>query len=239
MTESSAAVSRRAVLRAIAAGGVLAASAIVAGCSAGNTQGGKPAPTSTTPPNSPAPGTLVMIIRHGEKPDKSKGLPGVDINGNPSDNSSLSQIGWERARALANIFDPPTGHPRPGLARPTLIYAARATDQGDGERTRETVTPLAQRLGIPINTDFGKGHEAAMAAEISSRPGPTLICWQHGEIPALAEDFGYLIPTPPHTWPDDRFDVIWTLTATGDRRWTFAQLPELALPTDRADTING
>jgi hypothetical protein len=178
-----------------------------------------------------------MIIRHGEKPDKSHGIPGVDIHGNPADDSSLTQTGWDRARALADIFDPPNGQLRPGLGRPKAIYAAGANDAGEGERTRETVTPLAQRLGIPVNADFGKGDEDSMAAHITSQPGPTLICWQHGEIPAVAEAFGSLTPTPPDTWPDDRFDVIWTLTATA-AGWDFAQIPEMALAGDRTQTIN-
>jgi hypothetical protein len=45
-------------------------------------------------------------------------------------------------------------------------------------------------------------------------------------------------PTPPAQWPDDRFDVVWTLTKTAGG-WHFAQLPELLLPQDRADVIAG
>ena len=88
-----------------------------------------------------------------------------------------------------------------------------------------------------MDTDFGKGDEQALADQITSQPGSTLICWQHGEIPAIAEAFGNVTPTPPSTWPDDRFDVIWTLTATGNG-WTFAQVPELALPGDQSQPIS-
>src|SRR5205085_2056346 len=94
---------------------------------------------------------LVMIIRHGEKPDGSH--PGVDANGHPDD-SSLTVTGWNRANRLVNVFDPAQGAPRPGLARPTVIYAAGANDNGEGTRTRETVTPLAHALGRPVNTSF-------------------------------------------------------------------------------------
>jgi hypothetical protein len=177
-----------------------------------------------------------MIIRHGEKPGGSSPLPGVDIQGNPAGKNSLTEVGWDRARHLVDVFDPRVGSVRHGLARPKLIYAAGANEGGSGERTRETVTPLAQRLGISVNTAFGKGDEDALATEITAQPGPTLICWQHGEIPAIAQAFGSVIPNPPRTWPDDRFDVIWTLTATADA-WSFAQFPEMVLAGDRAQTI--
>lgn len=235
-------VTRRGVLRAIAASGALAASATVAACASTGSDTGQPQqrPPLTQAPSMAlaTPGTLVMIIRHGEKPDKDGDLPGVDSEGNPASDSSLSQIGWDRARRLVDVFDPSSsGQPRPGLARPKMIYAAGVTDAGEGVRTRETVTPLALRLRIPVNTSFGKGDEQALADQITSQPGPTLICWQHGEIPAIAQAFGSLAPAPPDTWPDDRFDVIWTLTAT-DSGWNFAQIPEMVLPYDQAQVIS-
>jgi broad specificity phosphatase PhoE len=176
-----------------------------------------------------------MIIRHGEKPDGSS--PGVDPDGKPDDNS-LTAVGWNRAHHLVDLLSPTQGPPRRGLARPTAIYAAGANDKGEGERTRETVQPLAQKLGITVNTDFGKGDEKALVNTVTVRPGTTLISWQHGEIPALVAAFPSVTPTPPAQWPADRFDVVWTLTKTADG-WHFAQLPELLLPQDRAGVIDG
>ena len=83
--------------------------------------------------------------------------------------------------------------------------------------------PLAHDLGVTVNTD---------------RPGTTLISWQHGEIPAIVAAFPSVTPAPPTQWPDDRFDVVWTLTKTADG-WHFAQLPELLLPQDHTDVIHG
>jgi hypothetical protein len=178
-----------------------------------------------------------MIIRHGEKPDKATPLQGVDINGNPADKYSLTEVGWKRARGLIDLFDPP-GPVRHGLARPKFIYAASAHEGDAGVRTRETVAPLAQKLGIPLNTGFGTGDEEAMAALVALQPGPTLICWHHGEIPAIAAAFARVTPSPPATWPDDRFDVVWALTANVSG-WDFAQLPEMVLPGDQNQTIAG
>ena len=170
---------------------------------------------------------------HGEKPDGSH--PGIDANGN-QDDSSLTEVGWDRAHRLVDLFDPAQGSPRPGLARPTAIYAAGANDNGEGQRTRETVTPLADKLGIPVNTSFGKGDEEALVEHVIAQPGPTLISWQHGEIPTIADAFPAVTPTPPSEWPDDRFDVVWTFTKTADG-WQFAQIPELVLPEDEASVI--
>jgi len=148
----------------------------------------------------------------------------------------LTEMGWNRAHRLVDLLDPAQGPPRPGLARPTAIYAAGANDNGEGARTRETVQPLANHLGLPVNTSFGKGDEKALVEHAIAQPGPTLISWQHGEIPAIAEAFPSVTPTPPSEWPDDRFDQVWTLTKTADG-WHFAQLPELVLLQDQASII--
>jgi hypothetical protein len=221
-------------LQTVAAVVALVASVVLAGC---GTSGSPPitvAPMST-PANTSATRNLIMIIRHGEKPDGSH--PGIDSNGNPDD-SSLTAIGWDRAHRLVGLFAPAQGPPRTGLARPIAIYAAAANTNGEGKRTRETVQPLADALGITVNTTFGNGEENALAQELIAHPAVTLICWQHGEIPAIVKAFPAVSPRPPSTWPNGRFDVIWTLTQAPDG-WHFAQLPELALPKDQASVIPG
>lgn len=232
MTNPSSALKRRGLLRGIAAAGAMVVAATVVACSsptpgAGSGPGSGAGPASTVPN-----GTLVMIIRHGEKPGEKKtgDLPGIDEAGAPDD-SSLTEVGWQRARALVNVFDPNGAQLRPGLARPAAIFAAGANEDGEGQRTRETVAPLSKKLGVQVDSSFGKGEEEQLIEKVTSQPGPTLISWQHGEIPAIAEAFGTVTPTPPSKWPDDVYDVVWTLTKTANG-WTFAQLPEMAMPGD-------
>jgi hypothetical protein len=222
-------------MRAVVAVVALAAAALLTACGTARTSGNAVpvTPSARTSPSTAAAPRLVMIIRHGEKPDGSQ--PGLDANGN-EDSSSLTATGWDRAHRLVDLFDPPNGALRAGLGRPTAIYAAGANDDGEGTRTRETVTPLADALGLPVNTDYGKGDEEKLVKHVTDQPGPTLICWQHGEIPGIVDAFPAVSPKPPSQWPDDRFDVIWTLTETPDG-WTFAQLPELVLPQDSPDVI--
>jgi len=228
------------VLRTVVTLLALALSAAVAGCAGGArpappaaTAGGGPLPTPPAASAAGAPTTLVMIIRHGEKPDGAD--PGVDAQGKPDD-SSLTATGWERAKRLVDLFDPLPGPPRPGLATPTAIYAAGVNDDGEGLRPRETVMPLVARLGLTMNTAYGAGDEKKLVAQVITQSGPTLISWQHGGIPDLAKAFPSVSPKPPSDWPDNRFDVVWTFTRTADG-WQFAQVPELVLPGDTDTAI--
>jgi hypothetical protein len=75
-----------------------------------------------------APPTIIMIIRHAEKPD-TKGLAPFGVNSDGvQDWESLIIQGWQRAGALVVLFDPARGPLQaPGLAVPSLIYAANPT----------------------------------------------------------------------------------------------------------------
>jgi len=199
---------------------------------AGTTQAGTGDRAGTTPAT---PARTIMIIRHGEKP--AGGGSGIDAAGRP-DTHSLTSRGWQRASGIARLFAGSDRPSRPGLARPKTIFAAAANDQGEGTRTRETVGALAGRLGLPVNSSFGKGDEAALARQAiaASSKGPVLISWQHGEIPAIAEAFHTVGPPPPAQWPDSRYDMVWTLTDTG-QGWKFSQVPEMVLPGDSGQTF--
>ena len=221
--------------RVLAGFGALALTAVLAACGAGAPSATAPsaAPSAAATPDATATGTVVMVIRHGEKPDGKD--PGIDADGK-EDDSSLTAAGWQRAEKLADLLDPASGQPPAGLARPTAIYASGANDDGEGKRPRETVAPLAQRLGITQNNDYGKGDEEKLVDAVIAEPGPTLICWQHGELPDIAKAFPDVTPKPPKDWPDDRFDVIWTFTKTADG-WRFAQIPEQLMPGDQNTVI--
>ncbi len=152
---STGAPRRPAALRALTTLVALAISAVMAACGTGTTGTGT---TTTAPPtrSTPtpeatlapvAPPSVVVIIRHGEKPDGSH--PGIDANGN-QDDSSLTEVGWDRARRLVDLFDTAQGSPRPGLARPTAIYAAGANDNGEraaDPRDRDAIGRQARHPG--------------------------------------------------------------------------------------------
>jgi hypothetical protein len=217
---------RRQLLRAITIAAVLFTAAA---CGTGQRAQAPTAGVAT-----PRPGAVIMIIRHGEKPGTPDPSPGMDADNQP-DTHSLTARGWTRAHDLVALFAPSTGSLRAGLVRPSAIYASGGSG-GEGARPRETVTRLAAHLGLRVDTSYAKGDEAELAQHIATLTGPTLICWQHQEIPAIAAALGHVTPQPPSTWPSDRFDMVWTFTAT-DHGWAFAQVPQILLSGDDAHPI--
>lgn len=230
--------SRRQVLGML--GAAVAGGVGVSACGKGKSAAAKPtaaAPGGPAGPPTPiAPGTdTVLVVRHGEKPTGSGKPYGITQDGEQSA-GSLTVRGWTRAGALAELFAPADGSPlRPGLLRPDAVYAAKPGSDS-GQRPAQTVSVVADRLGVPLDTRYAKGDEAALVREVGARHGVTLIGWQHEEIPALAAAFGAVTPTPPKQWPDDRFDVVWVFTRT-PTGWSFTQRPQLLLPGDQDDVI--
>jgi hypothetical protein len=176
---------------------------------------------------------MIMILRHAEKPRSGK-THGIDFTGG-RDHNSLTIAGWIRAGALAELFAPVACEPAPGLRRPDRIYAT-AYDGGRSRRAIQSIAPLAARLDIPIDRSFAHGDERHLAHRLLTHTGATLVSWHHGSIPRLVEHLGLVSPEPPHQWPGDRFDIVWTFTRAAGS-WAFNRVPELLLPTDLPDPI--
>jgi len=195
--------------------------------------------------NRSAPPDVIYIIRHGEKPGEpaprraGSAHSGVDFHGNQNEHSLLPR-GWQRSGALAALFDPSGGPQRAGLQVPRMLISPSYGDSTKTaeHRTHQTIRGVSDRLGIPIATDFAKGHELQLAAGLTnSGPGAVLICWDHAHIPELASALPLVRGTViPKTWPDDRFDVIWAFTLVANDEYSFSQVPQMVLSGD-SDTI--
>lgn len=183
----------------------------------------------------------LYIIRHAEKPD-GKGPAGVDANGN-DDPESLTPRGWARAGAWAELFVPSLGEP--SLKTPQVLFASAPSkhhkDNPDGSKSRrplETITPLAEKLGLEVDLRFEKGQEQAIAKELGKTKGVVLVCWQHEAIFALA---GALEPAPdglPTEWPGSRFNVIVKLSRDAPgAAWSFEQIAPALLSGDATTPI--
>ncbi|QGZ58933.1 SixA phosphatase family protein [Paraburkholderia acidiphila] len=139
----------------------------------------------------------IFIIRHGEKP----GDPATD---NPQDGINLSTRGYERAAALAPYFVATLG-------KPDALFATQASTHSN--RPVETITPLAQALQMTIKSDIADGDYGKLADKIlsdSHYAGKVLlICWHHGNIPALTQSLGGQPPQSP--WPGTVFDRVWQI----------------------------
>ena len=98
--------------------------------------------------------------------------------------------------------------------------------------------PLAGKLGIGINLDFGKGDEDRLVLAAKNCEGVVLISWQHEFMAAVANAILGDKHTAPQEWPKDRFDVIWIFDLDPVRaRYTFTQLPQRLLAGDLASSI--
>lgn len=233
-------VSRRGVLREIAIGGAtIATASLLSACGSSGAAAptSSPVPSGTLPRSAPVsePETdVIMLIRHAEKPMGSSGPHGIAADGTESA-GSLTVVGWTRAGGLVELFAPARGTPPEGLRTPTAVWAA--DPRGDeGQRPLQTITPLAARLGIPVNTQFGKGHTTDLAAALSAGHGAALVAWQHQEIPVIVGHLTGVTPKPPQFWPNDRYDVVWVFTRSG-AGWAFRQVPQLLLAGDRPEII--
>jgi hypothetical protein len=188
----------------------------------------------------PPKASKIMIIRHAEKPTGQ--LAGVNESGASSAHDLIVR-GWQRAGALACLFAPAQGPLQNELlAKPAFIFAsAPADDPGPGDtksrRPAETVTPLAQLIGVDINLNFSKGQEKALATAAQACSGPVLIAWQHENINVIANSIlGSELVT--QTWPKDCFDVVFVLTLNpSEGTYSFAQVPQCLLAGDSAVPI--
>jgi hypothetical protein len=162
----------------------------------------------------------VVILRHGEK---------------PATGNTLDTQGYQRAAALPSLFKTDPDLTRYGT--PAAIYAMEPASEDGSVRAIETVTPLAQALGLTIQESFTKNQLARLVNAVMTHPsyeGKTVvICWEHDVIPTMVDDFGY--KNAPQTWPDDVFDRLWFLHFTGNEVTSFENLPQHLLPGDSAE----
>jgi hypothetical protein len=159
----------------------------------------------------------VVIVRHGEKPEKGLG--------------QLSCQGLNRALALPSVIAKTFG-------RPDAIFAPdpshRKTDAGedfDYVRPLATIEPTAIALGLPVNASIGFSDADGLQAAIEQpryRNALILIAWEHNIITDAARallaahggDLG-LVPK----WDGNDFDSIYvvTISRTGNTtKATFA-----------------
>jgi broad specificity phosphatase PhoE len=137
--------------------------------------------------------SVILIIRHAE---------------NPADGHGLSPRGEERAKAYKDYFQNFAVDSK-RLEPNAIIVAA---DSKHSHRPRLTVQPFAKAANLPIDNRFANKEPADLAAELRANyQGKTvLVCWHHGQIPALLRALG----AAPETllangkWPRDVYDLV-------------------------------
>lgn len=179
----------------------------------------------------------VLIIRHPEKPDK--GWPGLGTtpDGN-SDPESLVIRGWQRAGAWSVLFESDLSNS--DYPKPNTIYAANPNGENPdtSQRPLQTVTPLAEKLGLDPVKNHAVGQEEDLVADVLAQSGVVLIAWEHkaiapGIVRLLAK--GQVLPNMPTKWDGTRFDVVLRLDrSSSDTPWSDSQLFPCLLSGDSA-----
>jgi hypothetical protein len=161
----------------------------------------------------------VLLIRHAEKP------PDED------DSAHLSPEGKKRAERLHRLFEATEERPRP-FRTPDYVFAT--ANSKNSHRPVETVTPLARRLKLDVDSRYRDEDFAKLAHAIFHDPkyrGKTvLICWHHGTLPQLA---GRLkAADAPDAWDKKVFDRVWEITYGEQGQATFHDRPQRLLAGD-------
>lgn len=139
----------------------------------------------------------VIIIRHGEKPEKGH---------------DLSLQGEQRAEALVSFFQ--TNPRMLTFGLPAAVFASLPSDEDPSQREIETITPFASAVGLPVLSPYSSTDGAELAKLIKNNPTyaekMVLICWEHSVMGDLASFLG-VEPMPP-PYPGDRFDLVYMIT---------------------------
>ncbi|EFY89447.1 phosphoglycerate mutase family protein, putative [Metarhizium acridum CQMa 102] len=159
---------------------------------------------------------MVFLIRHGEKPADD-------------DEPGLSTQGKQRAQCLREVFGAGSnyhvGHIMAQAYKPgthtTAAHPSRRTQGSvghangecahlDGSRKRpfDTVSPLAQDLGLEVDTSCDRNDSKCVKKVVKNYKGSgnILICWEHKALKDIAEELG---AENVKDYPKKRFDEIW------------------------------
>ena len=135
--------------------------------------------------------SVVLIIRHAE---------------DPPDGHGLSSRGEERAKAYIKYFENFTVDSK--RLEPNAVVVA--ADSKQSHRPRLTVERFAKAANLPIDNRFANKQPADLAAELRTnyQGKIILICWHHGQIPALLRALGAAPETllPNGKWPKNVYD---------------------------------
>jgi len=132
----------------------------------------------------------IVVIRHGEKPD--------------GDNN-LSCKGFNRSVMLPAILYRKFGSPAK-IYIPAIENKAKTTQL----RMLQTITPLAVKYNVFINSQYGEEDYTNVANALLNEKGLIVVAWDHKSIPFIVHQ---LVPNAGlFKWPADDFDTICIIT---------------------------
>jgi len=131
----------------------------------------------------------VVIIRHGEKPEKGH---------------NLSCQGQNRAAALPAVL-----HQKFGKPEYTYVPNMHSSKKTIGSRMYQTAAPFANQYKLSLNSNFEETDYSAIAADILKKNGTVLLVWEHSAIKGIAKALGV---SQPGKWSAEDFDSIWIIS---------------------------
>ena len=131
----------------------------------------------------------VVILRHGEKPEKGY---------------NLSCQGYNRSLALPEIFVA-----RFGVPDFTYVPEINTGKTTKVVRMYQTLVPFAVKYNLLINSNFNENDSADIAIDILEKRGTVLIIWNSSDIPSIARSLG--IKDKELVWGEADYDGIWII----------------------------
>lgn len=131
----------------------------------------------------------IVMIRHGEK---------------PFEGDNLTCKGLNRALQLPKVL-----HAKFGV--PNYTYVPKLSNKAETKHARmfETVTPMAVKYNLNINSQFDKDDAEHVAADILTKKGTVLMVWEHHALTDIVRALGV---KDKKLWNDNDFDSIWIIT---------------------------
>jgi hypothetical protein len=128
----------------------------------------------------------IIIIRHGEKPDKG---------------DNLSCKGLNRALQLPDILYKKFGVPE-------KIYTPTPNFGGSTGVVRmyQTIMPFAIKYNLKINTKYDVKDYEKLVDALKKQNGTVLLVWEHKAISKIIKALGI---AGKENWDDNDFDSIW------------------------------
>ena len=127
----------------------------------------------------------IVFIRHGEKPESG---------------NNLTCKGLNRSLLLPAVIEKKFGTPD-FVYVPALVMG----DKTSRARMFETITPMAVKHNLDINSKFDENDYAGIANDIRQKSGTVLVVWEHKAISGILNELG-IQDTPK--WKGDDFNTI-------------------------------
>jgi hypothetical protein len=132
----------------------------------------------------------IVFLRHGEK---------------PANGDNLTCQGLNRSLQLPAMFTKKFGVPNY-----VFVPALTLGEATQHSRMFQTVTPLAAKYNLTINSRNEEKDYKSIAADLASSRGLVLVVWEHNAMPRIIRALG--IKVSGLNWPDNDFDSIWIVT---------------------------